>query len=85
MCYAKVLKAFRDFDLDGAGMISRDDFRFAVDRVSRLGATTGASSSVAGWEHEVDTKGGGYVDYVAFVERLRQAGVSAKGRSTGEC
>ncbi|QDZ23208.1 hypothetical protein HOP50_09g57480 [Chloropicon primus] len=76
VCYHKVLKAFRDFDTDGAGMISRDDFRFAVDRVSRLGATTGASSSVAGWEHEVDTKGGGYVDYVAFVERLRQAGVS---------
>ena len=76
VCFHKILKAFKDFDTDGTGMISRDHFRFAVDRVSRLGATTGASDCVVGWEHEVDTKGGGSVDYVAFVERLRQAGVS---------
>ena len=74
VCYAKILKAFRDFDSEKAGFIARDDFRMAIDRVSRLGATTGVSSSVA-WEGEVDDNGG-YVDYVAFVERLRQAGVS---------
>ena len=74
VCYAKILKAFRDFDSEKVGRIARDDFRMAIDRVSRLGATTGLSSSVA-WESEVDHNGG-YVDYVAFVERLRQAGVS---------
>ena len=74
VCYAKILKAFRDFDSEKAGFIARDDFRMAIDRVSRLSATTGVSDSVA-WEGEVD-ENGGFVDYVAFVERLRQAGVS---------
>ena len=74
ICYFKMIKAFRDFDSDKEGYIARDDFRLAIDRISRLGATTGISSSVS-WEDEVDANGG-LVDYVAFVERMRQEGVS---------
>lgn len=67
VCYSKMLRAFRDFDPNKEGFLALEDFRLAIDRVSRLGATTGISSSVS-WEAEVDSNGG-FVDYVAFVER----------------
>ena len=65
--YAKMLKAFRDLDPGKEGLMSLDDFRHAIERVSRLGPATGVPSSVS-WEDEVDSNGG-FVDYVAFLER----------------
>ena len=75
MCFHKILKAFKDFDTDGTGMISRTTRRGL--KCTRLGHDR-RLDCVVGWEHEADTKGGGSVDYVAFVERLRQAGVSQR-------